>query len=445
VHNLGRNRCFSLWLATFAKDHPFTFVDHTLRGGDSLVGLTAHQVEAFHWQPKEEGALLRDMPSRLRHILNARAQIFDAADETPYETLAQKLAVTEEQMIDLRLAGDLTIAAFFAADKPQERETRRKDLAEKFRRAQERVTDLELENELQGAVRVLKTGQIGITPFHWELEFPEVFRLNEHGSRASGFNAFVGNPPFLGGKKISTNLLPTYRDWLATMFENSNSNSDLVCYFFRRAFELLNLQGGLGLIATNSVSQGATRATGLYYIVKHGGEIFAARKRVAWPGEAAVEVCIIHIWSGPFYGARYLNGRAVANISAFLVEKGGDDDPFVLRQNAGKSFIGYELHGIGFMFDDRSGEANPMSVLEDLAARNPSVRERVFPFIGGAEVNENPIGRYPRLAMNFGSMTLDEALQWRELVDLLRQKVKPTRPARSIIGTGGNINVRDPK
>jgi hypothetical protein len=99
----------SLWLATFAKDHPFTFVDHTLRCGDSLVGPTAQQIEAFNWQPKEEGALLRDMPSRLRHILNARAQILDAADETPYETLAQKLAVTEEQMIDLRLAGNLTV------------------------------------------------------------------------------------------------------------------------------------------------------------------------------------------------------------------------------------------------------------------------------------------------------------------------------------------------
>ena len=75
--------------------------------------------------------------------------------------LAQKLAVTEEQMIDLRLAGDLTIAAFFAADKPKDRETRRKDLAEKFRRARERVTDLELDDELRGAVRVLKTGPKG--------------------------------------------------------------------------------------------------------------------------------------------------------------------------------------------------------------------------------------------------------------------------------------------
>src|SRR5215813_6218492 len=30
----------SLWLATLAKEHPFTFLDHSLRAGDSLVGLT---------------------------------------------------------------------------------------------------------------------------------------------------------------------------------------------------------------------------------------------------------------------------------------------------------------------------------------------------------------------------------------------------------------------
>ena len=43
----------SLWLATLAKEHPLTFVDHALRHGDSLVGLTQRQIEAFHW---EDGA-----------------------------------------------------------------------------------------------------------------------------------------------------------------------------------------------------------------------------------------------------------------------------------------------------------------------------------------------------------------------------------------------------
>ena len=250
----------SLWLATFAKDHPFTFVDHTLRCGDSLVGLTAHQVEAFHWQPKEEGALLRDMPSRLRHILNARAQILDAADETPYEMLAQKLAVTEEKMIDLSLAGDLTLAAFFAADKLKERETRRKDLAEKFRRARERVTDLELEDSLHRSVRTLKAGQKGLNPLHWELEFPEVFRLDEHGKRTGGFDAMVGNPPFAGKNTLISGTSDGYLDWLKELHEESHGNADVVAHFFRRAFNALRPHGCLGLIATKTIRQGDTRS-----------------------------------------------------------------------------------------------------------------------------------------------------------------------------------------
>ena len=40
----------SLWLATLAKDEPLTFVDHALRDGDSLVGLTRRQIAAFTWK-----------------------------------------------------------------------------------------------------------------------------------------------------------------------------------------------------------------------------------------------------------------------------------------------------------------------------------------------------------------------------------------------------------
>jgi hypothetical protein len=416
----------SLWLATFAKDHPFTFVDHTLRCGDSLVGLTAHQVEAFHWQPKEEGALLRDMPSRLRHILNARAQILDAADETPYETLAQKLAVTDEQMIDLRLAGDLTVAAFFAADKPKERETLRKDLAEKFRRARERVTDLELDDELKRAVLVLKNGPKGISPFHWELEFPETFRLNEHGKRGGGFDAFVGNPPFVGGRKISTNLGEGYRDWLAVNYEGSNSNSDIVAFFFRRAFGCLKSPGCLGLIATNTIYQGDTRASGLRFIRQSGGIIYSVRKRVKWPGQAAVVVCVIHIAKG-LTPRSDIDERQVQQITAFLVEKGGDDNPFTLRENLGVAFQGYLLRGMGFTFADGDDKVLSIRDKDDLVAADPRNEERIFPFIGGEEVNDDPRHLYRRSAINFGTMSLAEAQQWPMLVKVLEDRVKPER------------------
>ena len=44
----------SLWLSTLARDHPLTFVDHAFRHGDSLVGLSRRQIEAFHWLPDKQ-------------------------------------------------------------------------------------------------------------------------------------------------------------------------------------------------------------------------------------------------------------------------------------------------------------------------------------------------------------------------------------------------------
>jgi hypothetical protein len=44
----------SLWLATLAKDHPFTFLDHSLKSGDSLVGLTKRQIVKFTWESSDE-------------------------------------------------------------------------------------------------------------------------------------------------------------------------------------------------------------------------------------------------------------------------------------------------------------------------------------------------------------------------------------------------------
>ena len=53
----------SLWLATLAKEHALTFVDHALRHGDSLVGLSRRQLEAFHWDASKP-PLLRGLGMR---------------------------------------------------------------------------------------------------------------------------------------------------------------------------------------------------------------------------------------------------------------------------------------------------------------------------------------------------------------------------------------------
>ena len=51
----------SLWLATLAREHPFTFLDHTLRHGDSLVGLSREQIACFNWEADKQLPLLRGL------------------------------------------------------------------------------------------------------------------------------------------------------------------------------------------------------------------------------------------------------------------------------------------------------------------------------------------------------------------------------------------------
>lgn len=113
-----------------------------------------------------------------------------------------------------------------------------------------------------------------LAPFHWEIEFPEVFdRTN------AGFDAFVGNPPFAGKNTTATANVAGYTDWLKSAHEESHGNADLVAHFFRRSFNLLRAAGAFGLIATNTIGQGDTRSTGLRWVCQHGGEIFAVRRR----------------------------------------------------------------------------------------------------------------------------------------------------------------------
>src|SRR5262249_30296847 len=143
-----------------------------------------------------------------------------------------------------------------------------------------------------------------------------------------------------------------YPDWLKVVHPESHGNADLVAHFFRRAFTLIRNDGTFGLIATNTIGQGDTRSTGLRSICTHGGTIYAARKRLKWPGEAAVVVSVVHVFRGQMPGPFQLDGRETSLITAFIFHDGGHEDPSRLHANAGKSFQGSTVLGMGFTFDD---------------------------------------------------------------------------------------------
>ncbi|MDD9999310.1 MAG: hypothetical protein OXQ89_16355 [Rhodospirillaceae bacterium] len=222
-----------------------------------------------------------------------------------------------------------------------------------------------------------------------------------------GFDAFVGNPPFLGGKRISTVLGNAYRDWLVELHEGANSNADIVAHFFRRAFSLIRFGGAFGLVATNTIAQGDTRSSGLRWICENGGEIFRATKRVKWPGDAAVVVSVLHVGRGAS-DDRVLDGADVPEITAFLFHRGSHADPMRLRSNADRCFNGSFVLGIGFTFDntDKKGIATPITEMHRLIGENPRNGECIFPYIGGEEVNTAPTHSHHRYVINFRNYPL---------------------------------------
>ena len=154
----------SLWLATLAKEHPFTFLDHALRHGDSLVGFTTRQISYFDWAGNPQQDLFgKRFQDKLELVLRNRAIILNAPDTVPYETQQQRLRKADEYLMDARHTGDVLAAAFFSSSKPKPREKDRLAKGALLKRAIENITDLEADDEIQGIVRALRVQ--GVTPF----------------------------------------------------------------------------------------------------------------------------------------------------------------------------------------------------------------------------------------------------------------------------------------
>ena len=384
----------SLWLVTLAKDLPLTFVDHALRAGDSLVGMSERQIAAFDWKGATPDVFAGEATkAALGEVVRLRAAI--RAREEEDEDAEELWKSAEHELAAVRLYGDLLAAAFFEEAKPAARERRRREIAA-------HVSAGEAERH-RSWVETLRDAERPLAPFHWEIEFPEVFRREN-----AGFDAFVGNPPFAGKDTVATSNPEQFSPWLKHAHPESHGNADLVAHFFRRGFNLLREGGTLGLIATNTIAQGDTRSTGLRWICENGGVIYDAIRRYRWPGQAAVVVSVIHLGRGDPSVAKRLNRRTVPQITAFLFDRGGNRDPLRLEANAKKSFQGSVVVGMGFTFDDtdRNGIASPLSHREQLIQRDPRNAERIRPYIGGEELNKSPAHTHHRYAIDFKDFPL---------------------------------------
>jgi hypothetical protein len=419
----------SLWLVTLARNEPFTFVDHCLRHGDSLVGLSFEQIKAFHWAPEAQMALIeRELASCIEESLALRQHILElAGDSSPGVTRRKEALLWDanDAQERVRIIGDLVAGAFFEGKNDKERKAKRTErldlvhtwLADGGSPSAEIV---EMRERIRERMPV----------FHWWLEFPEVFHRERADPLDAGqvnhaalMDAFVGNPPFAGKNGITATSGEGYLDWLTTIHPGSNGNADLSAHFFRRVDSLLGTHGTMGLIATNTIGQGDTRASGLQPLVISGYVIYDATRSMVWPqAGAAVAVSVVHLAKGTTAAhapSRRLNGVLVSDINSRLRPTPERPDPVVLAANAGKAYQGSIVLGMGFILTPQERDA--------LIAQNATNAERIFPYLGGAEVNTSPTQNFDRYVINFGEMSLDEAERWPALLSIVREKVKPER------------------
>ena len=413
----------SLWLVTLSRDLPFTFLDHSLKFGDSLVGFSIKEIN------KAIQEIQLGLFSQNKEIINQlgilREEKFsaDSRDDISYDNKKKFLDKQIEASNKIRIAGDLMVASFFNSKKIKEREEKQQVYLS--------MLNNQLDNlEVNKIISNLYAGDKGLKPFHWELEFPEVFN-----NIRNGFDVFIGNPPFAGKNTIIDGNLEGMLDWLKTIHEESHGNADLVSHFFRRCFSFLREDGVLGFIATNTISQGDTRSTGLRWICKNNGTIYSALKRYKWPGVASVTVSVVHIFKGHFVGSKKLDHQKVDQITAFLFTEGGHENPKLLKQNCGKSFIGSYVLGMGFTFsnaknedDDLPGSPSSLTKMEKLISANPINSEVIKPYIGGDDLNGSPIHLHSRYVIDFGEKDEDECREkWPELLNIIEKRVKPER------------------
>lgn len=414
----------SIWLVTLAKGRPFGFLDHNLRCGDSLLGIhRLDQLTQLSMNPTGQGQLRlfgQNVEQVVREAIELRQRLREmpVRDIRDVEAMAHLDADARRRLVVPESIADAFIGEVFASGgSGTALENALTSLTVQAGQAIDGDRDV-LASMRQRSVAALSTDlpsdKPARRPFHWPLEFPEALQ-----SRKQGFDAIVGNPPFLGGKRISAAFGDAYLTWVKRHLSTVSGSADLSAYFLLRCTKLVGLESTVGLIATNSISQGDTREVGLAQIVGDKAfTIYSADTSLPWPGQAAVYVALVYLFRGEWQGQSSLNGKKVAAISSFL----DDQDSESVRRlvaNAGLSHMGTNVYGAGFRM--------PVEQAMALISKDAKYADVLRPFLNGVDINTSPEHACTSWVIDFGNMALESARSYSECFAIVEEHVLPVR------------------
>lgn len=438
INDMAVEMCkLSLWLVSLDRDLPFSFVDDKIFLGNSLLGVTSlDQLRKLHIDPSRVPAEEMfdifdvDIDAIIAKAASLRRKLASEIDENdPVRNSAAKqrqLTQLHSVTAELRkIANGIVGAGLPLGGKPG------RALDEAYENLRIAVSaahpkagapDATMLDAIidRGLKPTVDTDYHRWVPNHWVIEAADV--MLERG----GFDAVIGNPPFLGGKKISGAMGSDVRDWLVETVANGvKGNADQVAYFFLRAQSLLSASGVLGLIATNTIAQGDSREVGLDQMAGCGLTITRATQSRSWPAAGAnLEYAAVWGSIGLVHAdvPRISDELPVKRITT-LLEPGGavEGMPIRLAENAGIAFVGCYVNGTGF-------ELPPATAMEMIKASENNTRV-LFPLLGGEDVNQIADLKAPMWIVDFFGLELEEARLYSEPFEWVKRHVKPHRDA----------------
>lgn len=427
----------SIWLVTLAKGRPFGFLDHNLRSGDSLLGIhRLDQLTELSMTPDGQGQQRlfgKNIQQAVQEAINLRQRlrsipirdIHDVATMARLDSDARRHLEVPERIADAFIG-----EVFSAGGNNSVLETALVSLAIQAGQAvdgdRNAMDDIITRANARLSVD-LPAGKAARRSFHWPLVFPEVFVCNK-----KGFNAILGNPPYLGGRKIRGTLGSSYLQFLTScLFPNASANADLCAFFLRRS-AIVSIEGAVnGFIATSSVSEGDTREFGLDNLVSHGWSLIRATSKFVWPGTANVTVSPIWSYFGDWKGEFYLNNKKVCGISPYLTEASEEEtSPVRLKANYELSFQGSIPLGKGFVISAEKAR--------EILAASERYQDVIYPYLVGQELNVDPRHEPSKWIINFHDWPLDRetaapgysgpvASDYPLCLDIVRKFVYPER------------------
>jgi hypothetical protein len=400
----------SLWLVTLAKDRPFSFLDHSLREGDSLLGaVSMDQVRCFHMDPSRGRALHENLLGHTSSVgpaveralaLRAELESFVVRDIRDAGRKHDLYGAATAALDDTRLLADVVVGAAIAHGHGEELDSALISV--------EALVPALLGQEVGAAARTQAREALGDASqrwlqnrrpdpsvdrrcFHWALELPEV-------RARGGFDAIVGNPPFLGNKYWKDAVGPFLQNLARHLLSATPGKIDLAVLFHRRAYALLAPGGCYGLLGSTQSAEGQAVSVGLGAI-SNTGTVFRAVRGMAWPGDAKVRVNLVWVKRGQYAGTIVLDGTEVDRIVSTLSSGAEQQAPRKLSRPDLWAFEGvHNAKGAAFVLQSHDPWFSRLS-----AEGSGMLR----PYISGEDLGARPMGVAARWVVDTGDEDLE--------------------------------------